>query len=112
MMRDLAKVAKTLGPKGLMPSPKAGTVSQDLPKTIEEIKKWRVEFKLDKTGNTHVSIGKLSFSDDQLVENFNALMKSIMENKPTGVKGRLVQKVVVAPTMWPGIQVAYSEIVK
>lgn len=109
MMRDLAKVAKILGPKGLMPSPKAGTVTTNLSQTLSDIKKGRVEFKLDKTGNVHVGVGKLSFSDEQLVQNIDALLKAVMENKPSGVKGKLIEKVVLAPTMWPGIVVAYSE---
>ena len=107
-MRDLARVAKILGPKGLMPSPKAGTVTNNLDQTIGDIKKWRVEFKLDKTWNIHVRIASLDFSDEQIVENFESLMKAVQENKPTGVKGKLVQKVVLAPTMGPGVQVEYN----
>lgn len=108
MMRDLAKAAKVLGPKGLMPSPKTGTVTQNLGQTIDEIKKGRVEFKLDKTGNIHVGIGKLSFTNEQLAENVTALLKAVVENRPTGVKGKLVKKVVLAPTMGPGVQVAFD----
>lgn len=107
-MRDLAKVAKILGPKGLMPSPKAWTVSNNLTQTIGDIKKWRVEFKLDKTGNIHVRIAGLDFTDAQIVENFESLMSAVSENKPAGVKGKLVQKVVIAPTMGVGVQVDYS----
>jgi large subunit ribosomal protein L1 len=107
MMRDLAKVAKVLGPKGLMPSPKAGTVSQDIAATIDEVKKWRIEFRIDKTGNVHAPLGKLSFSDEQLVANYNALMKSLEENKPAGIKGKLVKKVVLSATMGPGIWIEY-----
>ena len=105
MMRDLAKVAKSLGPKGLMPSPKAGTVSPNISQMISEIKKWRVEFKLDKTGNVHVTVGKTDFSDDQLSENITKLIDTLQENKPAWVKWKLVQKVVIAPTMWPGVQI-------
>jgi len=108
MMRDLAKVAKQLGPKGLMPSPKAGTVSPNLSQTIDEIKKGRVEFKLDKTGNVHVSVGKVSFDDSALIENITVLMKNLQEAKPTGVKGKLVSKVVIAPTMGPWVQLDYQ----
>jgi len=107
MMRDLARVAKVLGPKGLMPSPKAGTVTQDLASTIDEVKKWRIEFRIDKTGNIHAPLGKLSFSDEQLVANFKALMKAIEDNKPAGIKGKLVKKVVLSPTMGPGVGVEY-----
>lgn len=109
MMRDLAKVAKTLGPKGLMPSPKAGTVTTNLEQTIDEIKKGRVEFKLDKTGNIHVGVGKLSFTDEQLTENVAALMHAVLENKPSGVKGKLIQKMVIAPTMGPSVTVNRQE---
>ncbi len=107
MMRDLAKVAKVLWPKGLMPSPKAGTVTQDLVATIDEVKKGRIEFRIDKTGNVHAPLGKLSFTDDQLVENFKALMKSLDDAKPAGVKGKLVKKVVISATMSPGVQIEY-----
>lgn len=109
MMRDLAKVAKILWPKGLMPSPKAGTVSNNIASTIDEIKKWRVEFKLDKTGNIHLSVWKTNFSDDQLVENVSVLMKSLTENKPSWIKGKLIKKVVLAPTMGPSVQIEWSE---
>jgi len=105
MMRDLAKVAKQLGPKGLMPSPKAGTVSNNLWKTIDELKKGRVEYKLDKTGNIHLAVWKLNFEDAQLQENVQAILDSIEENKPTWIKGNLVKKIVLAPTMGPGVQV-------
>lgn len=109
MMRDLAKVAKTLWPKGLMPSPKAGTVTTNLDQTIDEIKKGRVEFKLDKSGNIHVGVWKLSFTDEQLQENVQALMHAMLENKPSGVKGKLIQKMVLAPTMGPSVQVNRQE---
>ncbi|HMT01283.1 MAG TPA: 50S ribosomal protein L1 [Candidatus Absconditabacterales bacterium] len=105
MMKDLAKVAKTLGPKGLMPSPKAGTVTNDLESTITEIKKGRVEFKTDKTGNINVGVGKIKFKPEQLVENISALLTAIEQNKPTGVKGKLIKKMVISSTMGPGIQI-------
>lgn len=107
MIKDMAKVAKMLGPKGLMPSPKAGTVTVDLVATINEVKKGRIEFRMDKTGNIHSGIGKLSFSDDQLVDNAKAFLKALEDNKPAGVKGKLVKKVVLSPTMGPGVQVEY-----
>lgn len=109
MMRDLAKVAKTLWPKWLMPSPKAGTVTTNIEQTIDEIKKWRVEFKLDKTWNLHVWVGKLAFTDEQLVANVSALINALLENKPSGVKGKLISKIVLAPTMWPGVQLDRQE---
>ncbi len=109
MMRDLAKAAKTLWPKGLMPSPKAGTITNDIAKTIDELKKGRVEFKLDKTGNVHVIVGKVNFTDQQLIENIETVLHAIHDNKPSGVKGKLLRKVVLAPTMGPGVQVAWTE---
>lgn len=112
MMRELAKVAKVLGPKGLMPSPKAGTVTTTLWPTIEEIKKGRIEFKLDKTGNIHTVVGRRSFSDEQLEENMQTVMQALMENKPSGIKGKLIKKVVLAPTMGPGVQVERQESIK
>jgi large subunit ribosomal protein L1 len=90
-----------------MPSPKAGTVAINLKETINEIKKGRIEFRLDKTGNIHSSVGKLSFSEEQLSDNITALLKAIEDNKPTGIKGKLVKKVVIAPTMGPGVQLTY-----
>lgn len=109
MMRDLAKVAKVLWPKGLMPSPKAGTVATNLDVAIEEIKKGRVEFKLDKTGNVHVAVGKLSFTDQQLQDNISTLLHAMIEHKPSGIKGNLIQKVVLAPTMGPGVPLQRQE---
>lgn len=107
MIKELAKVAKALGPKGLMPSPKAGTVTVDLANTISEVKKGRIEFRMDKTGNIHSPVGKLSFTDEQLVDNVNAFLQALEENKPAGVKGKLIKKVVLSPTMGPGAQVEY-----
>lgn len=107
LIRELAPVAKQLGPKGLMPSPKAGTVTVNVAQAVEETKKGKIEFRLDKTGNIHALVGKLSFDNSKLVENIDALMKAIEENKPIGVKGKLVKKVVIATTMSPGVQVEY-----
>lgn len=106
-IRDLAPVAKQLWPKGLMPSPKAGTVANDLTQAIEEVKKWKIEFRLDKTGNIHAWVGKLSFDEKQIMENIETLLKAIEENKPSGVKGKLVKKVVISTTMSPWILVQY-----
>jgi len=105
LMKELAPVAKMLWPKGLMPSPKAGTVTTDITTAVAEVKKGRLEFKLDKTGNIHSKIGKISFHDEKLVENYNAFIKAVNDNKPAGVKGKLIKKIVVSPTMWPGVQV-------
>lgn len=106
LMKDLAKVAKSLGPKGLMPNPKAGTVAVDLIGAIAEIKKGRFEFKLDKTGNIHATVGKANFSAEQLAENIEAFILAINSHKPAGIKGKLIKKIVIAPTMGPGIAIA------
>lgn len=106
-IRDLATVAKQLGPKGLMPSPKAGTVTQNIVQTVEEFKKGKMEFKLDKTGNIHGIVWKISFDASKLEENIAAFLKAIEDNKPTGIKAKLIKKVVIAPTMWPGVTIAY-----
>lgn len=104
-IRDLAVVAKQLGPKWLMPSPKAGTVVINIVQAIEEIKKGKIEFKLDKTGNIHAAIGKWSFDSKQLEENIKSFVKSVEESKPAGVKGKLIKKIVLSTTMGPGIQI-------
>jgi len=106
-IRDLAPVAKALGPKGLMPSPKAGTVAVDIEQAIKEVKLGKVEFRLDKTGNIHLGVGKISFDNKKLIENIQALMKSIEESKPAGVKGKLIKKVVISSTMSPAIMLDY-----
>jgi large subunit ribosomal protein L1 len=105
MMRELAPVAKVLGPKGLMPSPKAGTVSPNIADAITAIKKGQIEFRLDKTGNIHGIAGKLSFNDDQLIENIESFLQTIVSHKPSGVKGKLIKKVVISSSMSPGIQI-------
>jgi large subunit ribosomal protein L1 len=104
LIRDLAKVAKILGPKWLMPSPKAGTVTTNMRETIDEIKKGRVEFKLDKTGNIHTIAGKLNLEPQKLKENIETLIKAVNAAKPAGIKWKLVKKLVVATTMGPSIQ--------
>ncbi len=105
LMKELAPVAKVLWPKGLMPSPKAGTVTADIATAVSEVKKGRLEFKLDKTGNIHSKLGKISFDDAKIIENYNAFIKAVNENKPSWVKGKLIKKIVISPTMGPGIQI-------
>ena len=107
LIRELAPVAKTLGPKWLMPSPKAGTLTPNIETAVEEFKKGKMEFKLDKTGNIHAIMGKIDFDDAKLVENIESFIKTIEDNKPSGVKGKLIKKIVISPSMWPGIQVEY-----
>lgn len=107
-IRNLATIAKLLWPKGLMPSPKAGTVTTDIKTTVEEFKKWKIEFRLDKTGNIHAGVGKMSFDEKMIAENIESLLQTIEEHRPTGVKGKLIQKVVVSSTMSPGIVIDYK----
>jgi large subunit ribosomal protein L1 len=107
MMGKVGRLGRVLGPRGLMPNPKTGTVvpAADLPRAIQEAKTGRVEFRVDKTGNLHVPIGKVSFSEQQLAENMAALMQAVVKAKPATAKGTYLKKVVVAPTMGPGVRV-------
>ncbi len=107
MMSKAGRLGRVLGPRGLMPNPKAGTVvpAEDLPRVIREAKAGRVEFRLDKTANIHVPIGKVSFTSEQLYNNLAALMEAIKKAKPTGAKGTYLRKITVASTMGPGIKV-------
>jgi len=105
MMRDLSKLGKVLGPRGLMPSPKAGTVTQDLERVINEVKAGRVEFKSDKQGGIHVGVGKCSFAKDKLVENANFLIDAMNNAKPSAVKGHLIKTAFLSTTMGPGLSV-------
>jgi large subunit ribosomal protein L1 len=109
MMGKIGKsgLGKVLGPRGLMPNPKAGTVvaAADLPRVIKELKGGRVEFRVDKTANLHVPIGKASFSADHLTENFTALMEAVKKAKPPAAKGTYLRKIIVTSTMGPGIKI-------
>ena len=109
-MRNLAKVARVLGPKGLMPSPKAGTVTPNVGQAVEELKKGKIEFKTDKTGIVHSIFGKKSFSAENLEENLTALIAAIKEARPSGVKGTYIQKITVTSTMAPGLTLDLSDI--
>jgi len=104
MMPKLAKLGRVLGPKGLMPSPKAGTVSTSLPETLSEFKKGKFEYKADKTGVVQVSFGKANFSKNQLIENLTSLHQSIAQNRPTGVKGKYFKSLFICSSMGPSIQ--------
>ncbi|MEY4723646.1 MAG: ribosomal protein [Candidatus Parcubacteria bacterium] len=106
MMPKLAKVAKVLGPKGMMPSPKNETVTTNLTKTIGELRKGKVAFKVDDTANLHQTIGKASFTKEQLVENFNALLEAVRKAKPSTSKGTYLLGVTVTSTMGPGVKVS------
>lgn len=106
VMKDLGKVAKILGQRGLMPNPKAGTITQNIGKTIEELKKGRIECKMDKQGIIHTVFGKISFGPQKLQENLDALITAIKEAKPNGIKGEYIASVTICPTMGPGVHVA------
>jgi large subunit ribosomal protein L1 len=105
MMGVVGRIGKTLGPKGLMPSPKAGTVTPDVARAIADIKSGKIEYRLDKTNIIHCPLGKASFGKDKLVENFNALMGAIIKAKPAAAKGQYLKSVTVASTMGPGIKI-------
>lgn len=105
MMGVVGRLGKVLGPKGLMPSPKAGTVTPDVAKAITEIKAGKVEYRLDKTNIIHCPIGKVSFGPEKLSENFSALMGAIIKAKPSAAKGQYVRSCVVASTMGPGVKI-------
>lgn len=105
MMGQLGKLGKLLGPKGLMPNPKTGTVTMDVAKAIDEIKKGKVEYRVDKDGNINVLFGKVSFTEEALVENFKALYDRILKARPVTVKGAYLKCVTVSTTMGPGIKV-------
>ena len=104
MMPKLAKLGRVLGPKGLMPSPKSGTVTNTLKTTITEFKKGKFEYKADKTGVLHVSFGKIDFTSSQLIENLQALYQSIQQNRPSGVKGKYFKSLFICTTMGPSIK--------
>jgi large subunit ribosomal protein L1 len=104
MMGVVGRLGKVLGPKGLMPNPKAGTVTMDVTKAIEDIKAGKIEYRLDKANIIHVPIGKASFSEEQLSENFQTLMDAVIKAKPASAKGTYLRSVVIASTMGPGVK--------
>ncbi len=109
MMGEIGKIARILGPKGLMPNPKAGTVSPDIVKAINEIKAGKVEYRVDKEGNMHVSIAKVSFEDNKVVDNLNALLDAIIKARPAAVKGTYVKNAVIHTTMGPSVHFAIGD---
>lgn len=106
MMKDLSKLGKILGPRGLMPSPKTGTVTTDIVKAIEDIKRGKVEFRADKQGGMHLSVGKLSFSEDKIYENASSVIDALNEAKPHSVKGKFIRSLFISSTMSPGLRLA------
>ena len=111
MMGVVGRLGKVLGPKGLMPSPKAGTVTPDVAKAVTEIKAGKVEYRLDKTNIIHCPIGKVSFGAEKLTDNFNALMGAIVKAKPAAAKGQYIKSCVTASTMGPGIKLSTAKLI-
>ena len=108
MMGVVGRIARILGPKGLMPNPKSGTVTTDVTKAVKDVKAGKVEYRLDKTNNVHVIIGKKSFGKEKLIENFNTIMEAIVKAKPAAAKGQYIKNVSLASTMGPGVKVSYN----
>ena len=111
-MAEVGKLGRVLGPRGLMPNPKTGTVTMDVTKAINEIKAGKVEYRVDKAGNIHVPIGKVSFENEKLVGNFKAIYDTILKAKPSAAKGTYVKNVAISSTMGPGIKVASESLEK
>jgi len=112
VMKNLSKVAKILGQKGLMPNPKSGTVSDNIEKTIKELTGGRVEYRNDKDGNIHTIFGKLSFKEEQLENNLKTILKAIKDAKPSGVKGTFINSITITSTMGPGIHMDINQALK
>ena len=110
MMGSVGRLGKLLGPKGLMPNPKSGTVTQNVAKAVKDLKAGKIEYRVDKTGNVHCGVGKLSFSDDQLLGNAKAFLSAIVRAKPTTAKGTYIKRATICSTMGPGITLDTSEI--
>jgi large subunit ribosomal protein L1 len=108
MMKNVARLGKVLGPRGLMPNPKSGTVTFDVARAVQEVKAGKVEFRVDKTSNVHVPLGKMSFSKDKLVENTTTLVDAILKAKPASAKGKYVQKFFLTATMSPSVRINTS----
>ena len=110
-MGKIGRLGRVLGPRGLMPNPKAGTVvqPQDVPSTIQELRQGRVEFRVDRTANLHIPIGKVSFTTEQLMENLTAVMDAVLRARPASVKGRFIRRMVLVSTMGPGVRLDVAE---
>lgn len=109
-MKEVRKLARILGPRGLMPNPKSGTVTDDIESAIKEVKGGRVEFKMDKTANLAVVVGKRSFTNEKLVENAKAVLSSVAATRPEMIKGKFINSITISSTMSPGVKVALSEV--
>lgn len=110
MMGVVGRLGKVLGPKGLMPNPKAGTVTMDVTKAIKDIKAGKIEYRLDKANIIHCPVGKISFSEQQLMENFDALMGAVLKARPSALKGQYIRSVTLASTMGPGVKVSVAKL--
>ena len=109
MMGVVGRLGKVLGPKGLMPNPKAGTVTMDVTKAVNDIKAGKIEYRLDKTNIIHVPVGKASFTEEKLQENYNALMEAIVKAKPSALKGQYLKSITLATTMGPGVKISTAK---
>ncbi|MCR4922723.1 MAG: 50S ribosomal protein L1 [Lachnospiraceae bacterium] len=109
MMGVVGRLGKVLGPKGLMPNPKAGTVTMDVTKAVNDIKAGKIEYRLDKTNIIHVPVGKASFTEEKLAENFDTLMDAIVKAKPSSLKGQYLRSIVLSTTMGPGVKVSTAK---
>lgn len=109
VMGEVGKLGKVLGPKGLMPNPKSGTVTQDVVKAVKEVKAGKIEFRVEKAGIIHTSLGKLNFSTEQLIDNTRAFLQTIIKMKPSSAKGQYVKSVFLSSTMGPGLRISKEE---
>ena len=109
VMKDVARLGKLLGPRGLMPSPKTGTVTFDVAKAVGDITKGKVDYRVDKLGNVHVTVGRLSFTDEQLTENAAAVIEAVVRARPAAAKGQYLRRLTISSTMGPGIRVSKQE---
>ena len=109
-MSELGKLGKILGPKGLMPNPKSGTVTPDVAQAVKEVKAGKIDFRVDKTGIVHTSLGKMNFENDKIVENVRTFINTIIKMKPASAKGQYVKSLFISSTMGPGVKISKDEI--
>ena len=110
MMPELGKLGRILGPRGLMPNPKTGTVTNDVEKAVKEIKSGKIEFKVEKNGIIHAGVAKMSFDKEKIIQNINAFIDAIKKARPSGAKGAYMKKVTLSSTMGPGIKIDYEKL--
>ena len=108
MMAEVGKLGKVLGPRGLMPNPKSGTVTNDISKAVNELKAGKIEFRVEKEGIIHVGVGKMSFDENQIIENFDVFMNAIIKAKPISLKGKYIKKISLGSTMSPSFKINYE----